>query len=249
MAQKTIDITEDPRFPRPVDKAWKTRSHYNKIILHCTDREWTIEELYEYDVLGKLGNEVNRIDPNGLPGITYTEVFMKNGLQYHCNNWKDWTWHAAGHNKHTLSAALMYKATPSHYSLPNREPPAPAVDAFVSWAARSCLYLNLNPHRAVQGHRELKGTGWFFDKKGHKRLRKTCPGNRIDMNNIRLRVAIYAQKFLYLKANIYNGPLDFKVKMSEFADGIWGKNTKAVAKVLYKKRSLLLEGKHGGLLT
>ncbi len=248
MAQ-AIDITEDPKFPRRVDKPWKTRSHIKKIILHCTDRDWTIEELYKYDVIGEVNGEINRIDPAGLPGITYTEVFMKNSTHYHCNNWGDWTWHAAGHNKYTLSAALMYKATPAHYSLPDREPPAPAVDAFISWAARSCLYLGLNPYKAVQGHRELKGTGWFFDKKGHKRLRKRCPGMRIDLDNIRLRVAIYAQKFLYLKANSYNGPIDLKTKMNDFADGKWGPKTKKLAGALYKRREILLESKHGGLLT
>ena len=249
MATRVIDITRSPTLPRRVDKHWKTRSNINKIILHCTDRDWTIDELYEYDVLGEVNGEINRIDSNGLPGITYVEVFMKDGLQYHCNDWKDWIWHAAGHNQHTLGAAIMYKATADHYSLPNREPPDAAVDAFISWAARSCLYLGLDPYKAVQGHRELKGTGWFFDKKGHKQLRKVCPGLRIDMNNIRLRVAIYAQKFLYLKAKNYNGLLDLRQTITEFADGIWGPKTRTLAKALYKRRELLLEAKHGGLLT
>ena len=68
-----------------------------------------------------------------------------------------------------------------------------------------CLKLGLTPDKVV-GHRELKGTGWTMFK-GSKKLRKTCPGNRVDLDFLRENIAKYMQARLGV-LDCYKGKID-----------------------------------------
>jgi hypothetical protein len=56
------------------------------------------------------------------------------------------------------------------------------------------------------GHRELKGTGWTMFK-GSKRLRKTCPGIKVDLDKVRRSVARFMQIVLGADG-FYTGKVD-----------------------------------------
>jgi len=231
------DLTVNPLFVS--SKQWRRRGLHSikYIILHCSDIDWTIEDLWQYDVKGFHPDAItlgwsqdgrNLIDPLGLPGISYHEVFMKDGERIHCNAWEDLVWHAGGHNANSLGACLMYRPTQPSPAF-DRAPTDAQLSNFIIWAAATCLYLGLNPYEAVLGHRELKGTGWFLDKKGHKRLRKTCPGRAVEMNIVRRRVAEQAQKIL-------KRVIDVQLEV----DGIWGRRTKKCAADLKQIRGASL---------
>lgn len=216
----TIDTLHFPRF-----KQWKRRSldKITSIVLHCSDMNWTIDDLYQYDVMGYhkdmqwINKGKNLIDSSGLPFVSYHEVFMPDGLRYHCNDAEDLVWHAQGHNTYSLGTCLMYRPTnglPGGKILgPDLAPTQAQVTAFVTWAAAVVICLDIDPTRKILGHRELEGTGWFWEK-GHKRLRKRCPGMAIDLPALRERIARQAQRNLAAH-NLYAGKID----------GIWGPET------------------------
>jgi hypothetical protein len=85
-------------------------------------------------------------------------------------------------------------------------PSAKALSSLSAHCGKLCLLFGLTPDR-VFGHRELKGTGWFLNSQGSKRLRKTCPGLQIDLDLLRHNVAEYMQILLKIKG-YYKGEVD-----------------------------------------
>jgi len=196
---KAIEIhSELPRHPR---KEYQKRklSKIKKIVIHTTDRDWTPRQVAEYDI------GPNHISSTGCPAITYHEVIMPTGKVYHTLPYKEVSWHAAGHNKDSIAIALSYKATTGEPGV-NNKPPRLAMLSLYSRLSALCLRLKITPH-AILGHRELKGTGFFFDRKGHKRLRKTCPGLKVDLDKVRKNVAFFMQTVLKIK-HLYTGKID-----------------------------------------
>lgn len=226
-----IDAIHDTQSP---EKNWKQRkiSRIKRLIIHCSDTEWTLEDLYQYDVVGYhkdmlwFDGGFNAIDPSGLPGLTYHFVGTRDGTIYQCNGLNDVTSHAAGSNTKSLSYCLMYRATDNPTG-PATEPSLPQLSSLINWAGTTCTQLGLNPYKAVRGHRELKGTGWFLDKNGHKRLRKVCPGMQVDLTKLRQSIAMSAQ--IKLKQSFYYGG---------DIDGIWGPKTKAASRHYWKENGL-----------
>jgi len=201
-------------------KKYKTRklSKINKIVVHCTDRNWTILQLNHYDVEGflKLSNgdiEVNHIDPSGLPGITYHDVFMMDGKIYHTLPYEEVSWHAGGYNTGSVAVSLMYPVKNS-FGYP-QSPSEGSIKALQCHLGKLCLRFGLTPDR-VFGHRELKGTGWFFNSQGSKRLRKTCPGMAVDLDLLRTNVATYMQIVLQISGYYV-----------DLIDGDFGKRSRA----------------------
>lgn len=213
-------------------KKYKTRpvSKIKNIVLHCTDRDWTVQQLAEYDVVGKLTYErkidgatitdINHISKTGLPAITYHDVISDNAI-YHTLSYTESSYHAAGYNSTSVAVAMLYRVTNPADNKDTFIPSERMVKLTQCKVAELCLMFGLTPDK-IQGHRELKGTGWDIIR-GRKRLLKTCPGMSVNLNSIRLNAAKYMQVKMKL-AGIYNGAID----------GIFGRHS-ITALELYKK--------------
>lgn len=214
---RPVDISRElPRHPKKrYDK--RSLSQVDMVVIHTTDKDWSIQELAKFDI------GPNHISSTGCPGPTYHDVVMKQGTVFHCLPYEEVSWHAGGYNTRSVAVALMYQCTDIYTKKDSYGPTSSAMKALICQLGKLCLKFGLTPYRVV-GHRELKGTGWFW-KRGHKRLRKTCPGLQIDLDNLRSRVALYMQIFLRLEGH-YNGEVD----------GIWNSECNAALK-LYKCRS------------
>lgn len=214
---KPIDLTKN--LARHSDKRYKVRkneSAIKKIVVHTTDRNWTIDQLVEYDVEGsltylepitqKLITDTNRISKGGLPAITYHDVIMPNGLIYHTLPYREISWHAGGYNNTSIAVALMYRCTDPTTKQPEYGPPEVMIKSLQCHCGDLCLKFGLTPDKVV-GHRELKGTGWIPGKFGSKRLRKTCPGPLVNLDELRLNISKYIQVKLQMTGE-YTGDID-----------------------------------------
>lgn len=206
-------------------KKYKTRreSRIDMVVVHCTDRDWSIEELVEYDVKGKLIYErkrdkkiivdTNHINSNGLPGITYHDCVTEDSV-LHTLPYIESSYHAGGYNSRSVAIAMIYRTTNPETRRAEYAPPEGMVKLTQCHAAELCLRFGLNPSR-IFGHRELKGTGWDWIR-GRKRLLKSCPGPHVDLDLLRKNAALYMQVKLYLKGH-YTGEID----------GLFGKKSMA----------------------
>jgi len=217
---KINNISKD--LARHPTKKYKTRliSKIDTIIIHCSDHatatpediaRWDITPTYE--ALGKVYK--NNLSDTGAPGMTYHDFVYANGDAAHCQDYNVVTWHAAGHNTRSLSVCIQYRATG------NKKPPTKkCLSKLVRLLTFQCLYLGILPVLGkTKGHRECKGTGFIFDTTGKKKLRKTCPGLLVDLDDMRKQVATRLQKKLQSEG-IYLGAID----------GLFGKKSKAALK-------------------
>lgn len=221
----TVDIADTLK--KHPTKKYKTRDldKVNRVVIHCLDRDWTVDQLVNYDVDGKLTywktldkvnvmgqpiiiktTEYNHISRNGLPGITYHELIDKAGIHYHTLPHYEVSWHAAGYNRSSVAIGLMYRVTDTETKRDTQAPSEQMVRKLYKVAAFLCLQYYLTPDRVV-GHRELKGTGFIESATGRKRLLKTCPGLKLDLDEVRYTVSGYMQ--LVLKEHgFYDGIID-----------------------------------------
>jgi hypothetical protein len=206
---KPEDLTDS--LPRHPTKRYKKRdlSKINKIVVHTTDRDWTVQRLAEYDI------QPNHISADGLAAITYHDVILKTGDIKHCLDYDEISMHAGGYNTGSIAVAGMYIVTDPVSGKDTFAAPKNCLMSMQCHLGRLCIHFKLTPDR-IFGHRELKGTGWFFNSQGSKRLRKTCPGKKVDLDQLRTNAAMYMQIALKCKG-LYDGPID----------GIFGKNSKA----------------------
>lgn len=200
-----------PVLPIHLKKKPKKRdlASIKKIVVHTTD--WNIQplELAKYDI------GPNHIDSTGCPSITYHYYIGKSGEVFRTADEKWITWHAAMHNSNSLAICLAYKTDPLFESgktkvpSPDKVPTPEMFESLIELLAHLCKQLKVDP-REIWGHRELLGTG-FILAKGHKQLRKTCPGMSIDLDDLRNEVA---------------AKLQYEMKTLGFylgrVDGIWG---------------------------
>ena len=160
-------------------KKYKTRTleKVQMIVVHCTDRDWTLLQLNHYDVQGYLKLDDGTIDTNhistsGLPAITYHDVLMPDTTAYHTLPFEEISYHAAGYNSKSISVAIMLRVTDIKTKKDTYGPTQKQLRALETLVAKRCLEFGLTPDK-VYGHRELKGTGYIIDSKGRKRLQKT----------------------------------------------------------------------------
>ena len=147
---------------------------------------------------------VNSVSTHNCPSITYHEgVVGEEGQLVKTLNWREISWHAGRHNKSSLGIALYYKCQEDGVDV--HAPSKRQMQTLWCRCGHICLQLGLGPE-AVVGHRELKGTGWFWEK-GSRRLRKTCPGLLVNMDVVRINVAKYMQCILRAK-ELYMGEID-----------------------------------------
>lgn len=206
-----------PTNPRIVPKH-RDPSSIKLIVVHTTDADWTIEELNQYDI------NPNHISSKGAPGAsTYHEVLTKDNILNILVSPDVVTWHAGGYNRKSYAIALMYVATIP--GKPNENYPLPEgmLTNLERALLRLCLRWKLDPADAVRGHRELHGTGFIFVK-GHKRLRKTCPGLQLDLDQLRANV-IRRMQVIFAAKNLYP---------SDLIDGISGPKFRRALR-LYKE--------------
>jgi hypothetical protein len=200
---KTKDISG--RLPRHASKKHKLRelSSIKRIVVHTTDWDITPWRLAEYDV------GPNHISKTGCPGITYHELIYPDGASFKTLPYEEEAWHVGMWNPGSLGIALVYRVKDN--------PTNKAMRALYVRCGTLCLRLGLSPDSVV-GHRELKGTGWFWFK-GSKKLRKTCPGMQVNLDILRVHVAKYMQLVLKGKG-LYRATID----------GLWGPRSKAALK-------------------
>jgi N-acetyl-anhydromuramyl-L-alanine amidase AmpD len=212
------------RHPTKRYKVRKNESSIKRIVVHTTDRDWTIQQLVDYDVDGAVtycrhfidmssGEYVdiqytdhNHIASDGLPACTYHDVIMEDGFIYHTLPYREISWHVGGYNSSSVAVALMYRCTDPDTNKDTWAPNENMIKTLQCHCGDLCLKWGLTPD-AVVGHRELKGTGWFLNKHGSKRLRKTCPGMQVNLDELRKNVAMYMQIKMKL-ADCYDDEID-----------------------------------------
>ena len=218
---KSVNVFQSlPRHPTK-KYGYRALSSINKIVIHTSDRDWSITELAKFDI------EPNHISDTGCPAITYHDVIMKTGVVFHTLPYKEVSWHAGGYNSGSVAVALMYRCTDPETQKDRFHPTTNALKALVSHCGKLCLRFNLTPDR-VLGHRELFGTGWFRNKHGSKRLRKTCPGLKINLDVLRKNIAEYMQIYLRL-TGLYRGKID----------GDFGHNSRKALDALKERKNAL----------
>lgn len=186
--------------PRHKTKEYLLRplSQIKRIVIHTTDMECSIMELAEWDIAP------NPISRTGCPAITYHDVILPSGAIYHTLPYGETSWHVGNHNSDTVAIALMFKVS-SSTGKDTYGPEPIMLNALYEYTAEICLFLGVTPDKVV-GHRELKGTGWFW-RKGHKKLRKTCPGLKINLDTMREMIAKEMQETLAYEG-YYTGKID-----------------------------------------
>lgn len=187
-------------------------SSIKQIIVHTTDWDIAPLELAKYDI------GPNHIDSTGCPSITYHYLIEKDGTVSRTAK-EEWvTWHAGGHNSNSLSIALVYKTDPAFESgkgpyKVNFTPTQEMLIALDDLLVDLCKKFRIPPTE-IYGHRELIGTGFILFK-GHKRLRKTCPGMSVDLDELRETIILRLQQEM-LDHGFYKG----------IVDGHWGNKSK-----------------------
>jgi N-acetyl-anhydromuramyl-L-alanine amidase AmpD len=202
---KIIDLV--PSLPVHPTKKIKTRSlkQVTKIIIHTTDGDMTPSQLAKYDI------GPNHIDKTGCPSVTYHYYIDKAGEVSRTAPWQWITWHAGGYNTESVAVVLNYKTDPAFESGKAKEvdtkflPTGFQMVSLVETLLQLCQELKVSPTE-VKGHRELFGTG-FILVKGHKALRKTCPGRGIDLDQLR-RELYFKLQIVMKEEGFYAGKLD-----------------------------------------
>jgi N-acetyl-anhydromuramyl-L-alanine amidase AmpD len=202
------DITEG--LPRHPTKEYEKRSlsDIDMIVVHTTDWDTVPRHVAAYDVAPytTVRNQriYNHISKTGCPAITYHEGIMRDGTIYKTLDYKEISWHAGKWNDRSIGVACYYKTT-NDQGEDTYPPPPRMISSLNRRLAQLCFDLELTPDKIV-GHRELKGTGWFWEK-GSRRLRKTCPGLMISMDRVRFDVARHMQGYLE-SIEYYTGLID-----------------------------------------
>jgi N-acetyl-anhydromuramyl-L-alanine amidase AmpD len=186
------------------------RKTIKRIVVHTTDWDVTPEELAAYDI------GPNHISNTGCPTITYHYLIEQDGRVVKAADHEWVTWHVGNWNRGSLGVALVYKTDPAYEKAKVKGKPTPPLadehmpsgkmnDSMIWLLVQLCIHEGVPPNK-IFGHRELYGTGWFNDK-GSKRLRKTCPGMAVDMDRLRQRVTIALQTELQ-RLGLYGGDID-----------------------------------------
>jgi N-acetyl-anhydromuramyl-L-alanine amidase AmpD len=208
-------VSQLPTNPKKKPKTRKLSS-IKKLILHTTDWDIAPLELAKYDI------GPNHIDSTGCPSITYHYLIGKDGTVFRTAPEETITWHAGGYNTESIAVSLIYKTDPAFESgkgkfNPDKVPTEAMMESLVELLVELCKKFKVDPLQ-IFGHRELFGTG-FVLLKGHKALRKTCPGMAVDLDEVRENVVLELQEQMKAR-NIYR----------DLIDGDWGKKSQAAFK-------------------
>jgi N-acetyl-anhydromuramyl-L-alanine amidase AmpD len=187
-----------PKNPNPRRRYKKRKlKKISKLVLHCDDWDADIMTIANYDV---TPHPQHHISKKGCPGFTYHYFIEKDGTVKYAMDLKEITWHAGNHNGKSIGVCIRYRATGN----PN-PPPKVQLTALQKLLARLCLDLCIDPDN-IKGHRELFGTGYKVVN-GKKKLRKTCPGMLVNLDEMRYVVSMAVQQVL-AGLGLYTGRID-----------------------------------------
>jgi N-acetyl-anhydromuramyl-L-alanine amidase AmpD len=211
MSLKFEDLTNV--LPVHAIKKPELQSKITKIVVHTTDGVGTPRGFARYAI------GPNHISSTGCPTITYHYLIDGSGKAFKTCAHKNITWHAGPHNRESLGIALIYKldndweelakkglALPEP-PLPENTPSNPQLHTLLDLLYALCLKEKVQPE-CVYGHRELSGTGWTLEK-GSRKLRKTCPGMSVNLDDLRKQLVRRFQADLKQKG-LYLGDIDGK---------------------------------------
>ena len=173
-------IIKDLRGKLPVHKTKKPkkRSNVDRIVCHCTasDNQDPFKTA-RYDI---TPDPKNHICKTGCPTFTYHDAITQDGTMYRCVNYTDITWHAGLYNSRSIGVVMMFN--------PDKEPPTDIqFQVLKEHLVNLCKIFNL-PASSILGHREVPGM-WTIIGKGSKKYKKWCPGQMIDLHQLRSDVA------------------------------------------------------------
>jgi len=118
---------------------------------------------------------------------------------FHCVPYEYITWHAAIYNRRSIAVAIEYDPKE------DLQPEWRLMKLLTDHLKNLCIDFGLHPNR-IRGHRELRGTGFWWIR-GHKVLRKTCPGMKVKMGGVRKSVTLKIQESLGVEADGIWGPV------------------------------------------
>jgi len=183
----------------------RTPNDIKQIILHCTGMKQmaagaqkTIEAIAKYDT-----SPNNHISATGCASYTYHYTIGEDGDIYKTLEDTEVSWHVGRWNKICLGVCLIYD--PADETLSPKSPAAKQLGTALNLIAVKCLQLGLFPSD-VQGHRELETTGWKMIN-GEKKLVKSCPGMKVNLEQCRKQVAVNMQTILS-KLGFYTDKID-----------------------------------------
>jgi len=212
---KPVDIAADLAVHGSKTYTLRKLSAIKRIVVHTTDWDTSPQRLAKYDI------GPNHISKTGCPAITYHEIVMKDGVVYKTLPYEQVSWHVGPWNGSSLGVALMFRVSDDK-GKDSYAPDLNQLKALQTRLGQLCMDLGLTPD-CVVGHRELKGTGWFMFK-GSRRLRKTCPGLQVDLDQLRTNVALYMQ--IMLKT------LGWELEL----DGVFGPKSRAAFAAYLRRR-------------
>jgi N-acetyl-anhydromuramyl-L-alanine amidase AmpD len=168
------------------------------IVVHTTNTISTIFAIAKYDISPGC-----HISSSGCPSYTYHDTIKENAKVYRCVPYEWETWHAGKYNYKSIAVAMNYIAEKNgiHYS-----PSQDILKSLYGHLGNLCFQRGISP-KNIYGHRELKGTGWFWQK-GSKVLRKSCPGLRVALPSMRAQAASALQLNLKAAGLYRNGRVD-----------------------------------------
>lgn len=189
-----IDIREELRtkYKNPLRPEIPQRdiSAIKGIVIHCTDDPDSGTANDVYATAKYHTSSPNHISPRGAPSICYhqyIEYDKENNLVcYQCLNDTDIGWHAGDVVYKTHNWNNMFLGLVVDYRSSDGLPSSKKV-ALVEIAARKCLQYGFSPERGIIFHRDVIGSGCYFEDAsgkvavlGKKIYRKTCPGMCLD---------------------------------------------------------------------
>lgn len=162
------------------------------LIVHCSGNvNLTAQKCAQYHTTPSPNNHLST---KGAPAIAYHWWIDPEGKLYKCLDEKEISWHAKGWNEKSLGICLQYDGA-------NERLPLAQENTLSYFLAMYSFAMDIKPEN-ILGHRELEGTGfiWFLAQKHReKRLKKVCPGLKINLDNLREEVKMLRESLSSVK--------------------------------------------------
>ena len=201
-----VDIRSE--MPRHPTRKWDRRKLIKYIVVHTTaSSNQDPKKTARYHITPGPQNHVSQA---GCPGLCYHDYINKDGIIFHCNEYRDKTWHAGLYNAKSIGVVMAFEG-----QKPGMLPSDAQWNALLEHLVKLCLFFKLLPQDII-GHREVPGM-YTIVGKGSKKYKTVCPGLAIDLDNLRYLITCRLQTFLAAQ-ELYTGSIDGKFgKLSQAA--------------------------------
>lgn len=189
-------------------KKWGKRSEINKIIVHQSLSDGTLEAINNY-----LISPNNHISESGCPHICYHICIGKDGTVYLCNNFEDETWHTKGQNSKGLAICVLGNFNGVGWNK-GHNPTKAQEDSLSNLLKHLITNLSLSP-MSIYGH-------YHYGK-------PACPGYSLSniVEGFRRGVIINNPTELKTIKDIQNALISLKYELPKYgSDGVYGEETK-----------------------